>query len=1292
MVAGDPNNKASTQASSFTCQRLQDQSNNLFLDNFNFNSTCAYGLKTEIFFPPCWDGLNLYKTDGSHMSYPVNGNVRDGSCPLSHPVRLPAILLEYTWYTNQYDPVTPLAGNLIWANGDTTGYGIHADFINGWNTDVLGQALNSTACGIGGGEAIAMEQCPILNAFFSDSAAAACKPDKGVLKSANGNTDLVPIPSLPGCNLPWSSGPKPTCGSTTPLDVSAFTGLNGPLVTDKPMNTIIPTTPGWQTITCINEQTSLLNSSTFFDPNMSQLSCQTACHNSGYVFAATGLRGSGGWQCVCSNELDMSAPILPGSCDTACPGDATQTCGGNYIYQVYHAPLGTTINSTTVVTPNGATYMGCYNQATPSNGVYTFQSDSMTRMVCNSACQAKGALWASTTGGRQCTCGNVWTQEALYVPDSFCGYTCSGNSSQFCGDHYRSSVYNLTSASYANSGPGHLPGYLGCYNQGSNYLGLSSSSWGSSSMTQASCVNGCSELGYGMAGIRQGNQCFCGNTWTGGQDLPASQCSTACAGNSTQVCGASNNMDVYNTTGYTTPATLGATRPGNYLGCFVDTAGTFGNYSYTASTMTQQACATACAGFGYDFAGIKGGNTCTCGASGPTTRQAISSTSCTKTCAGNSTQTCGGSGYYDAYSVKNLEVSKDIDSAHYMGCYNDAPTGLGAYYYSQSSMSIAQCRTSCTELGYSVSGVNGGTLCRCGNSWAGGQVLPDAQCTTKCPGNSTQTCGGSNVISLWQTAGSKPLPPKPVGWQGCFSDSASTRILSNYSYSSSLMSSSLCKTACAKQNFGMAATEYGNQCFCGNTPLTTSTRVPTVLCSMACAGNSTETCGSSYMADLYTTGATTVTTPVASNGTATNGTSSASPSSGSTAPASGTGNITSSALSCYTDDSALSSTSFTSDFMSPTVCGNWCLGKGFAFAGVRNGNICKCGNTSPKAFVPLSSCQSTAPCTADGSAYCGTSTAISVFGTANQGLSSTGFAVSPDSTGLLGCFQEVSTRILSGPSFSTNAMTNVLCAQNCGDMGYTFSGTSAGNQCYCGNNVNNTGNGYRVQTADCTSKCAGGSDFCGASGKSSIYVTASVSATPSASLSGHQGCYAPGTFVSNAPFNYTIPGMIPDLCRQTCGLQNYKYAALFNGATCVCSSTAEFGARQFPNACGRACSGDSTIMCGGYTGVAMDVFDTSSPGATVDKTGFASNYQGCFVDQNPRTLPAMNYVNSGMTNDMCLRVCAASGYKVAGTQSGNGCYCGSAMPAAGLAPVANCGTTCSGMFYLDVSLVRSKAD
>jgi hypothetical protein len=149
MLVGTPSNKSPTTIAAFTCQVNSDFSDTLALDNFNFARDCPYGLKTELFFPNCWDGINLYKSDGSHMTYPTGVSTRDGCCPISHPVRVPTIQLEYTWRPSAAQPGAALAGKLFWSNGDSTGYGIHGDFVNGWDTNILEKALNASSCGVG---------------------------------------------------------------------------------------------------------------------------------------------------------------------------------------------------------------------------------------------------------------------------------------------------------------------------------------------------------------------------------------------------------------------------------------------------------------------------------------------------------------------------------------------------------------------------------------------------------------------------------------------------------------------------------------------------------------------------------------------------------------------------------------------------------------------------------------------------------------------------------------------------------------------------------------------------------------------------------------------------------------------------------------------------------------------------------------------------------------------------------------------------------------------------------------
>ena len=132
------------------------------------------------------------------------------------------------------------------------------------------------------------QECPVFQQYINN---APCSPQKGVLAEPDGQTDLVPVPALPGCNPLWgATGPKPTC-STPPatLDTTKFNGVDGSLVTTTTQNLVLPTTPGWHDIGCIASGANmLLNATQYTDPSISQTTCLDSCLRSGYSYASIG--------------------------------------------------------------------------------------------------------------------------------------------------------------------------------------------------------------------------------------------------------------------------------------------------------------------------------------------------------------------------------------------------------------------------------------------------------------------------------------------------------------------------------------------------------------------------------------------------------------------------------------------------------------------------------------------------------------------------------------------------------------------------------------------------------------------------------------------------------------------------------------------------------------------------------------------------------------------------------------------------------------------------------------------
>jgi len=132
---------------------------------------CTNGVRAEIIFPSCWDGKNLDSDDHkSHTAFPTL--IQDGVCPETHPIYLPILFYETIWQTNAFKD---LPGRFVFANGDPTGYGYHADFIAAWDDGVQEQVRDNPQC-TGLTTDGVVENCPVFQGRIqSQQEAASCK-------------------------------------------------------------------------------------------------------------------------------------------------------------------------------------------------------------------------------------------------------------------------------------------------------------------------------------------------------------------------------------------------------------------------------------------------------------------------------------------------------------------------------------------------------------------------------------------------------------------------------------------------------------------------------------------------------------------------------------------------------------------------------------------------------------------------------------------------------------------------------------------------------------------------------------------------------------------------------------------------------------------------------------------------------------------------------------------------------------------------------------------------------------
>lgn len=121
-------------------------------------------------------------------------------------------------------------------------------------------------------------------------------------------------------------------------------------------------------------------------------------------------------------------------------------------------------------------------------------------------------------------------------------------------------------------------------------------------------------------------------------------------------------------------------------------------------------------------------------------------------CSGNSTEICGGSNALTVVDVNPQYNTLDPNAANgYQGCFVDGQL-LNATFRS-GNMTVEMCSTYCSGIGYAYSGTEYGTNCFCG---ALGSVpinlTPATACYSACYGNSSESCGGNGLQSIYKSA------------------------------------------------------------------------------------------------------------------------------------------------------------------------------------------------------------------------------------------------------------------------------------------------------------------------------------------------------------------------------------------------------------------------------------------------------------------------------------------------------------------------------------------------------------
>ncbi|GAA5883643.1 hypothetical protein JCM3774_005991 [Rhodotorula dairenensis] len=623
---------------------------------------CPNGLRGEIRFPSCWDGIHLDSSDhASHMAYPLENE--SGPCPTTHPVRLVTLFYEMMYDVDSWKNLWPQAMNtsqpFVLAMGDPTGYGWHGDFVNAWDRSVLQEAIDTCTDDSG-----IVEKCKVFDLNgYSDTCTKTPDVDERVLGM---------LPSLPGCNpvVGFGADAGMCTDPTTPptLDSVAYTGGAPPAGTNvgagQPSVVLsYVSTKAYQNWTYVDCYSDLIPGRALpnglSNPAQTVEGCLEACSARKYAYCGVEYHG----ECWGANKLDPASQALgAGACGLTCSGNPLQYCGGvggptRAAFSVY-VPKNVTI--TPSVTPS-ATSTSATSSATLSTNA-TASVPVSTGSVSSTVSSVTSTTSASTT-----TPSATPSTKLLDDP-------------------------NWT--------------YKGCWSDLVSSRSLPIGLTGQSNYTIEGCLAVAGARGYAVAGLSYYGECWAamGLSYYS-TELAATKCSSQCKGNAAETCGGSAALDVYEST--VVPPVQGATNaelatfgPWTYDACYQDNIN--GQRSLptqlTNPNNTIEACLDACTKAGAQVCGLEYYGQCFMSTTNISrSAYVLPDTSCRYACSGNPNSMCGGNAalgvWRSSTSQQGISSSATSSSEAALAATSSAPTSSAT----TSSATTSSATTSSAE-------------------------------------------------------------------------------------------------------------------------------------------------------------------------------------------------------------------------------------------------------------------------------------------------------------------------------------------------------------------------------------------------------------------------------------------------------------------------------------------------------------------------------------------------------------------------------------------------------------------
>ncbi|WWC67290.1 uncharacterized protein I206_101198 [Kwoniella pini CBS 10737] len=874
--------------------------------NSFFEHNCPQGMRAQVFFPSCWDGVNLDSDDHkSHMAWPSNG-VDGGSCPSTHPVRLVSLFYEFIFqvanfpYNNGTDPT------YVWANGDTTGYGLHADFVNGWpsynnGTNILQQALNN--CNDDNGVGGDLDQCAPFVPYLQSGG---CSPLNDQVNEDVGLGHY--ISQIPGNNPIWIGNvTKPSYANYSDDDIT---------YTD--FKSVIPT--GWSDVGCIAEGTSgrALAAASFANNNMTRGGCVSWCSDRGYPLAGIEY----GRECYCDFSMRNGASnttLLDSSkCAYKCANNTNENCGGSSTLELFQNPALYPVSKL----PTGWSSNGCVTEGSSSRALtgYSFATSSMTQELCMSTCQAKGFSLAGIEYASECYCGNAFTTGAVPATDN-CNMVCSGNKLETCGGPNRlttfkfantttiatsssasasasasassstSSSAKVSSTSASASASSSAASSAKASSSSSAAVSSSSSSAAVSSSSSSAVVSSTSSAvvssstSKAVSSTSSSSSVLKGSSSSARASSSAStsiakSTSSAAKSTSSSIAKSSTSSVVKSSTSSSAAKSSTSSVAKSSTSSAVPTVAqpvqkfavpaSFSTSSVSKSASSSAAKSSSTSAAKSSSSSVKPSSSSlklsssssssvvksSSSAVKPTSTQKASSSVASSTSSAAASSSSSSSAAAKSSSSSSVVASPSSSSSSVVASPSLSSSAAAS---SSSSSSAAKSSSSSSVVASSTSSAAASS-----SSSSAAKSSTSSSVAASSSSSASAAAKSSSSSSLVPSSTSSATPSASVsagaymGYVGCFKDTSGGRHLNGSASAGSNMNNEVCTSYCASKGYAYAGTEYAQECYCGNY-LNMSLATIESKCNTPCRATnpstgSTEICGGGMILSVYTTG------------------------------------------------------------------------------------------------------------------------------------------------------------------------------------------------------------------------------------------------------------------------------------------------------------------------------------------------------------------------------------------------------------------------------------------------------